>query len=116
MESYRRPSRQAERQVLARAIGADGYWLLAVVWAPATPPWRRSVAAVAVPRQIWVQQFVSDDGQVGWRDGANLPPASQRITSARWWGRPFPPGVAFSMGNYFSNTPTGSMVRGTPGA
>lgn len=81
MESYRLPSGQAERQALARTIGADGCWLLAMLWAPAAPPWLRSVAAVEVLRQIWVQQFVSDDGQVGWRDGDNLPPARQRINS-----------------------------------
>jgi transposase len=81
MESYRLPSSQAERQALACIIGTDGYGLLEVVWAPATPAWLRSVEGVEVLRQIWVQQFVITDGQVGWRDGDNLPPASQRINS-----------------------------------
>jgi Transposase DDE domain len=81
MESYRLPSGQADRQALARAMGADGYWLLEALWASATPAWLRSVEAVEGLRQIWLQQFVIDNGQVGWRDGDDLPPASRRINS-----------------------------------
>jgi transposase len=81
MESYRLPSGQAERQALARTIGADGYRLLAALWDPATPAGLRAVEAVQVLRLIWVQQFSVEGGQVHWRDEGTLPPAAQRITS-----------------------------------
>lgn len=81
MESYRLPSGQAERQALALTIGADGDRLLGLLWAPAAPAELRRIEAVQVLRQVWVQQFTHHDGQVGWRDGDNLPPASRRINS-----------------------------------
>lgn len=81
MESYRLPSSQTERRALALTMGADGDRLLGALWAPPTPAWLREVEAVRVLRQIWVQQFTHQDGQVGWRDGDDLPPASRRINS-----------------------------------
>jgi transposase len=81
LESYRLPQSQAERNTLARTIGADGLQLLAAVWAPSAPVELRAVEAVAVLRHIWVQQFYVDNGQVCWRADDNLPPTAQRINS-----------------------------------
>ena len=81
MESYRLPTGQAERQALARTIGADGLALLGAVFAPGAPAGLQAVEAVQVLRQIWIQQFYLEGGQVHWREEGNLPPAAQRLNS-----------------------------------
>jgi transposase len=82
MESYRLPSGQAARPARALTIGADGYRLLEALWDPATPAGLRAIEAVPVLRQIWVQPFYQQDGQVCWREDGNLSPAAQRSNSS----------------------------------
>jgi transposase len=89
LESARLPSGAADRQALARTIGADGYALLAALWAPTAPASLRAVEAVDVLRRIWVQQFYQEDGQVHWREEGSLPPAS------RWINSPYDPEVRY---------------------
>jgi transposase len=80
---YRLPPGRAERYALAEGMGADGFQLLAAVYAPSAPPWLREVPAVQTLRQVWVQQFYAplDEGTVRWRDADDLPPAPLLISS-----------------------------------
>lgn len=80
-EQYRLPKEKQERQVLAERIGADGYHLLSAIYDVTAPPWLREIPAVETLRQVWVQQFMMDDGQVRLREAGNLPPAAQLIQS-----------------------------------
>ena len=80
-EQYRLPTGKQERQDLAERIGRDGYHLLSVIYSDAILVWLREIPAVDVLRQVWVQQFMIEDGQVRLREAGNLPPAAQMIQS-----------------------------------
>lgn len=75
-EAYRLPKAQLERHALAEQLGADGSQLLAGLWAAATPVSVRTLPAVEVLRQVWVQQYYEEAGQVQWRTADNCPPAA----------------------------------------
>ena len=55
--------------------------MLGALWDAETAPGLRTLEAVEVLRQVWVQQFWVEDGTVRWRTEDDLPPASQRIRS-----------------------------------
>jgi transposase len=74
-ENYRLPRAEAERKSLAATVGNDGRHLLRSVYAQEAPPDLRHLPAVQVLRQVWVQQFVVEDGQLRWRQKKQLPPA-----------------------------------------
>lgn len=80
-EQYRLPKHKQERQVLAEAIGADGYHLLSAVYSASAPEGLRQNAAVEILRQVWLQQFYQEEGQVRWREKGNLPSAAVMIQS-----------------------------------
>lgn len=80
-EQYRLPKAKAERERLAETIGADGYQLLSAIYADSAPGWLREVPAVEILRQVWVQQYYVQDGQVKWRTAEDLPPNKLLIQS-----------------------------------
>ncbi|MCX4431438.1 IS1182 family transposase [Streptomyces mirabilis] len=70
--------------VIARAevFGRDGQKVLAALWAPDAPGRLRTLPQVEVLRQVWVHHYYWDEeGQLRWRDGHALPPASLRFDS-----------------------------------
>jgi transposase len=88
LERYRRRAeddRQGTseaREALARTIGADGYTLLAAVYASAAPSWVMHVPAVEMLRRIWVQQFYWDGEAVHWRtERLGTPPSTLFLSS-----------------------------------
>lgn len=78
---YRLPVERPARYALAETIGADGFALLAQLYAPSAPAWLREVPAVEVLRQVWVQQFYGPDEPVRWRAAEDLPPSAGLICS-----------------------------------
>ena len=62
-ENYRLPRDKAQREALAALIGADGLALLRALYAPNAPGFVRQLPAVSVLRQVWVQQFVVEEGK-----------------------------------------------------
>ncbi len=72
---------QAERQAVAEVIGRDGFFLLEEIYAPTAPPLLRDVPAVELLRQIWIQNYFYEEGQVRWREPENIPAATQFINS-----------------------------------
>jgi len=67
---------------LAEIIAQDGNTLLAAVYAPAAPPWMRTVPAVDTLRRVWVQQFYRDGDTLRWRtDQDGTPPSAIMIGS-----------------------------------
>jgi transposase len=80
-EAYRLPKTPVERQALAEQIGADGAQLWAWLWAADAPATARTLPAVEVLRQVWVQQYYEEVGHVQWRTADNLPPPAQLIQS-----------------------------------
>jgi transposase len=80
-EDDRLPAKQAARDALALAVGADGYALLGAVYATDAPAWLREVPAVDTLRRVWVQQYHRDDGTVRWRAAEDIPPSAVFISS-----------------------------------
>jgi transposase len=81
VESSRLPKDPHERVTWVQTVGLDGALLLAALYDPTAPPSLRTLPAVALLRQVWVQQFVSADGVLRLRTSEELPPAAQRIVS-----------------------------------
>jgi transposase len=69
------------RQQLAETIGRDGHHLLTQIDRDAAPAALRGVAAVETLRQVWVQQFSMEAGEVKWCDSKDCPPSSVMIAS-----------------------------------
>lgn len=80
-EMYRLPSKKAERAALQTQMGADGFHLLAAIYAEDAPQWLRELPAVEIMRQIWIQQYYVEAGQVTWRPPEELPPNKLLIQS-----------------------------------
>jgi transposase len=75
------PKVQAERTAIAEQIGRDGANLLTDLLAPTTPEWLRQVPAVERLRQVWIQNYLYENGQLHWRTNENIPQASRFIGS-----------------------------------
>jgi transposase len=83
MENYRLPKLDAQREALGNLIGADGFELLEVVYAPSAPAWLRQLPAIETLRQMWIQQYYAPqaNGSVHWRAIKDLPPSTLLIHS-----------------------------------
>jgi transposase len=81
IEEARLPSSRTERQALAETIGRDGAALLRDIFDPAAPPLLREIPAIELLRQIWVQNYYYEDGQVRWRSNEDIPPPARYISS-----------------------------------
>jgi transposase len=79
IEDYRLPKGQAERQVFATTVGADGLALLAALAAAETPARLRDLPAVQLLRRVWEQQFDASSDQVRLRAPQELPAAGELI-------------------------------------
>ena len=77
----RLPKSESARQLLAEAIGQDGFRLLAAIDAAGAPPVLRSLEAIQTLRRIWSQQY--EDGGDGprFRSPAELAPAADLACS-----------------------------------
>jgi transposase len=99
VDSWRLPTSATKREELAIAYGADGYTLVAAVYAPFSPPWLRQLPAVDALRIMLIQNYVRVPGKDGREvikrrrsldeGGEGLPPGRWRLTSpydvdARW--------------------------------
>jgi len=81
-EEARVPTNAAERIALAGVIGRDGRTLLTAVWASDALLGLRELPAIDTLRRVWVQHYaVAADGDIRWRDAADLPPAALLIVS-----------------------------------
>jgi transposase len=80
-EAYRLPEKQAEREALQAQLGQDGSHLLTAIYGDQAPSWLREIPAVEVMRQVWLQQYYVEQGQIKWRDDKNLPPHKLLIIS-----------------------------------
>jgi transposase len=89
-EQYRLPTDKQEREALANTIGADGYWLLTLIYDDRAPGHLRESAAVQILRTVWLQQFYVENDTILWRDKHNLPPSERQIVT------PFDPEARYS--------------------
>lgn len=80
-EQYRLPKERKEQKQLAETIGEDGWQLMSAVYDVQSPQWLRTVPAVDILRQVWVQQYYVQDGELKWRAADDLPPNKRLIES-----------------------------------
>lgn len=80
-EQYRLPKSRAEREALAVTIGGDGCSVLQHCYAPEAPAVVRTLPAVEILRQVWLQQYKVEDGVLHWRTAGECPPAEFLIQS-----------------------------------
>jgi transposase len=78
---YRLPKRPAEREALARQIGADGATLRTALSAPETPPALRTLPAVRILEQVWAQHYAGEGAALRFLRLEELPPAASLIAS-----------------------------------
>src|SRR5215207_2536700 len=78
---YRLPKSEAKRLAWAHQVGIDGLALLSALYADAAPSAFRSLPAVEILRQVWIQNYTVSGGQLAYRDNDNLPPAGRYISS-----------------------------------
>ena len=81
VEDYRLPKRREEREMLALAVGADGFALLDALDAPDAPAAARAVPMVATLRDVWRVHYAREGDGPRWRAGAELPPVGERLQS-----------------------------------
>lgn len=81
MEDFRLPKEATKRAALIEQIGQDGFQLLKWVRGADAPLWLREIPTVEILRQVWIQQFCMEEGQIRWRSNENIPPASRLISS-----------------------------------
>lgn len=78
---WRLPKSREERDTLAETIGRDGLQLFEILRRSPDWSWLRTIPAVEIMRQVWLQQYWVEEGIAHWRKGDNSPPAGQRIAS-----------------------------------
>ena len=82
VEHSKRTRTAAEKEAKAIAIGQDGFYLLDAIYAENTSASIRSLKAVEVLRQVWLQQYYAPtEGQVQLRSNKDGPPHAKRIFS-----------------------------------
>ncbi|MBO0791761.1 MAG: transposase, partial [Ktedonobacteraceae bacterium] len=81
VEDDRLPDGKQAREAHATLRGKDGAKLLTAVYAETAPPFLHEVPAIQTLRQVWVQNFYQQDGEVFWRDLCNAPAAGAFINS-----------------------------------
>ena len=81
LDSYRLPKKEKERDELALITGVDGVHLLTSIYSDPDYVWLAAIPAVETMRQIWVQQYLFQDGVLRWRENKETPPATVRIVS-----------------------------------
>jgi transposase len=70
-----------ERKAMALTIGADGFALMDLLFAPEAPAWLRQLPAVEMLRRIWLQNYQRTPEGVLWREADNIPPAALFVNS-----------------------------------
>ena len=82
VEHDKRTRIAAEKEAKAIAIGQDGFYLLDAIYAENTSASIRSLKAVEVLRQDWLQQYYAPiEGKVQLQSNKDGPPHAKRIFS-----------------------------------
>ena len=68
IDNARLPNDEAERTELALVIGRDGHYLLEQIYATSEQlEYLQQIPAVETLRQVWIQQYCWQEGQLEWR-------------------------------------------------
>lgn len=82
-EESRLPMTETKRTELAATIGADGFYLLDILWSSEELSWLRQINAVEILRQVWLQQYYAPqpNREIRLRTASDSPPGAIRIRS-----------------------------------
>lgn len=82
-EEYRLPKRTQEREEWVATVGADGFYLLEMLYDEVTPEALRQREAVQLLRQMWLQQYYAPapDEPIRLRVAQDCPPNALRLCS-----------------------------------
>lgn len=81
VEAARLPQKPAEQAAWRSQVGQDGWHLLTALYGPQAPAEVRDLPEVEIMRQVWLQQYYLEQGQLTWREKDNLPPHHRLILS-----------------------------------
>ena len=81
IEESRLSIKKEEQEVFLEQVGRDGSQLLPMLYQEEAPPLLTHLSQVQILRQIWVQHFFWEDGQLRLRNKDNLPPAHLTLRS-----------------------------------
>jgi transposase len=81
VENYDLPKTEADRQELARVIGADGEKLLVAIDAAVDQSWLTHLPFVALLRRVWSEQYIGEPGALRWREVKDMPSPAELIAS-----------------------------------
>lgn len=79
IEDYRLPQKEKEREAWAVEVGIAGFSLYQALRQAEDLDWLRELPNVETLRQMWLQQFWLEDGQVRLRSNAEQPLPGQRL-------------------------------------
>ena len=80
-DSYRLPQSKSELGELQLQIGHDGHHLLSAIYSQEELGYLSEIPSVQIMRQVWMQQYYYQNGQLKWRTGKQLPPNKLLIES-----------------------------------
>ena len=80
-EEFRLPKGKDKLKAIALEVGRDGFVLLERVYDPCAPTDLASLPEVEFLRQMWLQQYWIEEGELRQRDAKNLPPTSDLLAS-----------------------------------
>lgn len=81
IDSYRFPKGENVRREWAERVGRDGFAILDAVDRADAPTWLGEIPALRVLRRAWNEQYHRDRQGVRWREGKDLPPGRDRLSS-----------------------------------
>lgn len=81
IDNYRFPKGENVRREWAEQVGRDGFVLLDAVDETTALAWLGEIPAVRILRRAWMEQYHRDGKGVRWREGKDLPPARDRLSS-----------------------------------
>ncbi|MFJ9908132.1 hypothetical protein ACIRVK_35550 [Streptomyces sp. NPDC101152] len=81
VDNYRFPKGEDVRREWAEQVGRDGFVILDAVDETTDLAWLGEIPAVRTLRRAWTEQYHRDGKGVRWREGKDLPPARDRLSS-----------------------------------
>lgn len=81
ISQWSHPTPREDRDALTETVGRDGFRLFEILLQSPDWQWLRTIPAVEIMRQVWLQQYWVAEGVPHWRDEKNSPPCRQRIVS-----------------------------------
>ena len=79
--NYLLPKQEQSRLAWAEQVGQDGHFLLGQIYHEGRHPELSVLPAVETLRQVWIQNFYEEDGQMRLRQKKDQPPSALRIAS-----------------------------------